>query len=282
MPLIRCARVIACAAALSLVVPTTFAAREAVFQTSVAEQPDEDVASDCKYELTLPDASRTIRATWVIFERGRDIQNIYRDADVRAFARHNHLALLYPFHCAAKVYRDMDIDPSRGLGRGLVVALQQLADVSKHPELATSKLILLGFSGTGSLVARLAGYAPDRIAVVIATDPGHFDPLGVDTISLSTQAATIPQLILVGSADAISGTQRPYAYFRKYFDRGSSSTFVVQNKTPHCCIMNAKALILEWLDAVFIHPASPHAAQFGFVATVPSDTIDCSTPFPPA
>ena len=273
---------IALVTAVSLRAPATVAARDAVFETSVAAQPDEDIASDCRYELTLPEPSRMIRATWVIFERGRDIGQIYRDADIRAFARHNHLALLYPFHCAAKAYRDMDIDPSRGLGRGLAAALQQFAAASQHPELSTSKLILLGFSGTGSLVARLAGYGPDRIAAVIATDPGHFDPLGVDTIDLSPQAAAIPQLILVGSADAISGTRRPYAYFRKYFDRGSLWTFVVQNKTPHCCIINAKALMLDWLDAVFIHPAAPNAARFGFIATVPSTTMECPTPFPPA
>ena len=141
---------------------------------------------------------------------------------------------------------------------------------------------MLGFSGTGSLVARLAGYTPERIAAVIASDPGHFDPLGVDTIELSAPAAAVPQLILVGSADAIAGTQRPYAYFRKYFDRGASWTFVVQNRTPHCCIINAKALMLDWLDAVLVHPAPLNAARFGFIATAPSDTMDCPTPFPPA
>ena|SRR6516225_1860541 len=83
----------------------------------------------------------------------------------------------------------------------------------------------------------------------MATDPGHFDPLGVDTITLSSEAAAIPELILAGGADAICGTQRPYAYFRKYFDQGAPWTFVVQNQTPHCCIINAKALAFQWLDA---------------------------------
>jgi hypothetical protein len=214
-------RVIACGVALWFAAPRTFAAQEVVYETSVAAHSDEDVASGCRYELTLPDPAHAVRATWVIFERGRDIQQIYRDAGVRAFARRNHLALMYPFHCRAKAYTDMDIEPARGLGRALLAALTQFADVSKHHELVTTQLILLGFSGTGSLVARLAAYAPERVGAVIATDPGHFDPLGVDTISLTTQAAAIPQLILVGGADAISGTQRPYAYFRRYFDRGS-------------------------------------------------------------
>ena len=74
--------------------------------------------------------------------------------------------------------------------------------------------------------------------------------LHVETICLSRTAAAIPHLILTGSADAVSGTQRPYAYFQRYFDQGASWTFVVQNRVPHCCIMNAKALILGWLDAV--------------------------------
>ena len=65
---------------------------------------------------------------------------------------------------------------------------RQLAQSSSHPELGSAKLILLGFSGTGSLVGRLAEFAPDRMLAVIPTAPGHFDPLGMDTISLSPKA----------------------------------------------------------------------------------------------
>src|SRR5882762_3810185 len=57
--------VITLVATLSLAAPSAFAAQEAVYETSVAAQPDEDVASDCRYELTLPDSAQTIRATWV-------------------------------------------------------------------------------------------------------------------------------------------------------------------------------------------------------------------------
>jgi hypothetical protein len=60
------------------------------------------------------------------------------------------------------------MDPAKGIGRALFAALTQLAQSSHHPELASCKLILLGFSGTGSLAGRLAGYAPDRILAVIA------------------------------------------------------------------------------------------------------------------
>ena len=54
----------------------------------------------------------------------------------------------------------MNTDPSKGIGRALFAALTQFADLSQHPELGSAKLILLGFSGTGSLVGRFAQYAP--------------------------------------------------------------------------------------------------------------------------
>jgi dienelactone hydrolase len=264
------------------------AAPGVVFQTSVAPQFDEDLASACRYEITLTDPSRTVKGVWVIFDRGRDMLRYYGDPDVQRFAQLHDWALLLPFHCAAKSYSaldergDMNMDPGKGIGRALFAALTQLAQSSHHPELASSKLILLGFSGTGSLVGRLAGYAPDRVLAVIATGPGHFDPLGVDTITLSPQAAAIPELIITGSADAISGTRRPYAYFRRYFDQGAPWTFIVQNKTPHCCIINAKALALQWLDAVVIQHLTRTSGWYGFIKTVTSETADCPAPYPPA
>jgi len=40
------------------------AAAGVVFQTSVAPQGDEDLASACRYEMTLPDPSRPVRGVW--------------------------------------------------------------------------------------------------------------------------------------------------------------------------------------------------------------------------
>ena len=176
----------------------------------------------------------------------------------------------------------MNVDPSKGIGRALFAALTQFAESSGHPELANAKLILLGFSGTGSLVGRFAEYAPDRVLAVIASNPGHFEPLGVDTIALSPKAAAIPHLVLAGSADRITGTQRPYAYFRKYFDQGAPWTFVAQNKVPHCCIINAKALVLQWLDAVVVRRLTRTTGSYGFIKTRASEAMDCPKPPSPA
>jgi dienelactone hydrolase len=255
-----------------------------VFQTSVSPQPDEDLAAACRYEIILTNLSRTVQAVWVIFERSRETLEYYRDAEVRAFARRHDLALLFPFHCPSRSETggDMNVDPSKGIGRALFAALTQLAQSSRHPELGSAKLILLGFSGTGSLVGRLAECAPDRVLAVIPTAPGHFDPLGVDTISLPQKAVAIPHLILVGSSDAVSGTQRPYEYFRRHFDQGAPWTFVVQNKAPHCCIMNAKALILLWVDAVVVQRLTRASGWYGFIKNQPSQATDCPDQSAPA
>jgi len=101
------------------------------------------------------------------------------------------------------------LTPPQGIARALFTALEQLAEPSGHQELASARLILMSFSGGGSLVARLAGYAPDRVIAAIPADPSQFDPLGMDTVNLSQTALAIPQLILTGSAAPVSGTKRP-------------------------------------------------------------------------
>ncbi len=260
------------------------ASRGAVYQTSVSPLPDEDLASDCRYELTLPDRTRTVKGVWVIFDRGRDMLRYYGDPDVQGFARRHDWALLLPFHCRpTSGDGDMNMDPAKGLGRALFTALEQFADLAAHPELDSAKVILLGFSGTGSLAGRFAEYAPDRVSAVLATHPGH-NPLGLETIELSQRGMAIPQLIVAGSTDRITGTDRPYAYFRKYFDRGAPWTFVVQNRTPHCCVINAKALILNWLEAVVVKRMAREkdTTRYGFIRTAAETMQGCPNLFPPA
>jgi dienelactone hydrolase len=246
------------------------------FDASVAPHADEDLARTCTYELTLPGSARPVTAVWTIFERSRETRAYYEDADVRAFARRHAIALLFPRHCpsTSQTGGDMNVDPARGIGRALFAALDDLAQQSKHPELASARLVLLGFSGTGSLVARFAAFAPTRILAVIATNPGHFDPFGMDTIALPPGAAAIPHLVLVGSADAVSGTGRPYAYFRRHAAPGTRWTFVVQNGAPHCCILNAKPLILAWLEAV-VQERTRSGERYGFIHTSPTTDTDC-------
>jgi hypothetical protein len=97
----------------------------------------------------------------------------------------------------------------------------------------------------------------------------------MDTIELSQDAIRAPQLIIANGGDNVNGTERPYNYFRKYFDKGAPWTFVVQNRTPHCCLQNAQTLILDWLDGVLtVPPKSWGAGKHGYIAVGLSDVTD--------
>ena len=257
------------------------------FETTVNPLPDDNFAGPCHYDLILPAGRRSVRAVWVTFDRGRGIMKFYSDPDVVAFARRRDLGLMMPHQCPAKNApggpEEMDMNPSHGIGRALFSALDQFSRQSAHPELATAKLILLGFSGTGALFAEFVGYAPDRVVTSILADPGHYDPVGMDNVRLPAAAISVPELILAGGADRVSGTQRPYDYFRQYWDRGAPWAFLVQNKTPHCCIINAKSLILAWVGQM-IELRQPYASKplrkirkrgwAGYIRTCPAEVHD--------
>lgn len=258
------------------------------FHTTVEPLPDEDFAGPCHYDLTLPAGKSSVRAVWVTYDRGRDIMKFYSDPSVVAFARRRHFALMMPHQCVGKNApggrEEMDMDPTHGVGRALFTALDQLAAETGHPELSSAKLILLGFSGTGALFAHFVEFAPDRVLASIPANAGHYDPMGIDTVRLSSAGVEVPELVIAGGADKISGTQRPYDYFIKYRSRGAPWAFLIQNRTPHCCVSNTEPLILAWLDELTSLrqplPGQPLRAidtrrgWIGYMRTFPSDVRD--------
>jgi len=144
--------------------------------------------------------------------------------------------------------------------------LEQFGESAHRGELKRVPIIAMGWSGAGALVGRMAGYRPGRYLAGIAYAPGQYEPLGMDTIELSKEAIRAPQLIIANGADNINGTERPYNYFKKYFDQGAPWTFAVQNQTPHCCLQNAQSLILSWLHGVLTtNRDSWRSRRFGFI-----------------
>jgi len=220
------------------------------YRTSVTPEAGETLQDRCSYQLLLPVADRPLRSVFVIFERGWQVGNLYYDPAMVNFAAEHEMGLLLAQHCRSKEREDMDVVPEHGIGRALFTALKQFASASHHPELAQSALTFFSFSGGGSLVARMAGFAPERTLAVIAYAPGQYEPLGMDTIDLPKPALVVPHLIIANGADNVNGTARPYLYFQKYRKEGAPLTFVIQNRTPHCCVANVVPLMLTWLDAV--------------------------------
>lgn len=169
----------------------------------------------------------------------------------------------------------MIVEPARGVGRALFTALDQFAKSEHQNELKSVPIIAMGWSGAGSLVARLAGYRPERYFAGIEYAPGQYEPLGMDTIELRGNALHAPQLIVANGGDNINGTERPYGYFKKYFDQGAPWTFVVQNRTPHCCLQNAQILILDWLAAILTTSRELWGiGRYGFITVRLSQTVD--------
>ena len=260
----------------------------AKFETTVTPLPSEDIASDCRYTLTIPAPAYPVRAVWVIFDRGHDVHDLYSDKSIVDFARRLRIALLLHGHCPGKQavdHGDMHMDPSAGLSNSLFRAIDKFAEQSGHRELSSTKLIFLGFSGAGALCARFVNLVPSRVIAAILSSPGHYKPFGIDTVELNHESLAVPQLILVGSADNVSGTALPYAYFRKYRDLGAPWAFIVQNRSPHCCTANAKTLMLHWLEAVIarrqpiysemaFRDLDQRVGWLGFLKTRQTETID--------
>jgi len=250
-----------------LLLISTVSANATRYVTNVAPLPDENIASPCRYELVIANPNLSVRAVFVVFERGRDLRRIYEHLEKSSFALRHQLALMMPFHCREKAGtandepgNDMDMNPAHGLARALFTALEQFAQTTGHSELTSSKLIFLGFSGTGSLVARMVAYAPDRTVASIAAAPGHWEPLGINTVELSGATLAVPQLIIANSDDKVSGTRRPYEYFKKYYSQGAPMAFLIQNGVPHCCIVNTENFVKSWLEEV-IRQRNPSAGE---------------------
>jgi hypothetical protein len=226
--------------------------------------------------MFLPNTRKPIRAAWVIFDRGQDYLQWFQERRIRAFATEHDIALVLAMHCRSKERGDMIVLPEKGVGRSLFSALDQFADSERRPELKSIGIIAMGWSGAGSLAARLAGYRLDRYVAGIAYAPGQYEPRGMDTIELPDRAVKRPQMIIANGGDNINGTERPYAYFKKYYERGAPWTFAVQNRTPHCCLQNAQTLILEWLRGVLVAADLERigTVEYGYITAEFSDVVD--------
>jgi hypothetical protein len=225
------------------------------YKATDVPRPGENIAQPCDYQATFPAGDRSVKAAWVTYDRGPDITRFYSDPDVLVFAKRNQLAMVLAIQCPASKPEtgeqgEMDMNPEHGLGRSLFSALNTLGAESGHPELAEAKLIVLGFSGTGAYFGHFVAYAPDRVLAAVLTNPGQADPENVDKITLDEKGVAVPELIIVGGRDAIGGTTKPYTFYSRYRPEGALWIYLVQNNIPHCCIIDTKSFILDWLQEV--------------------------------
>jgi dienelactone hydrolase len=223
--------------------------------TTVARLAAEDLVGGCQYDVVLPRDVPDTAGTVVIFDRA-DSLDLFDDVKVRTTASSLGIALVFAHECNAKSYPDLQADAAKGPGRALFVGLQQLATATSHPELATHKVILYGFSAAGVLAATMTNYAPQRILGIVAYAPGSAY-VNLDRVRPSPASAAIPALILGNAEDTAAGTTRGYSYFQRGRALHAPWAFAVQNGVGHCCNLSTRNVFLPWIVAM-LTPASEY------------------------
>ncbi len=234
---------------------------------TIAPQAGEDLAASCVFDINMPDdplgtagsANDPTRpalveaATLVIYERG-DSAKLFNDPDVQDMAAKLHLATVFAHQCNSKVTGDIQSDATKGPGRTLFAALSQYAADNQHPEIATNKVILSGFSAAGVLSITMEKAYPDRVltAIPYASGSAYYN---LDALRVTQAMAQIPTLVLANAYDSQAGDQLSYRLFQRGSAMGAVWGFAVQNHTDHCCTLSTRDLMIPWITA--LTPAAP-------------------------
>lgn len=236
---------------------------------SIAPLASEDLAGSCKFDMNLPDEPYatadqvpdpnkplpTQVAALVIYERG-DSASLFNNSDIQDMAAKLHMVTVFARQCNAKNTGDIQDDPTKGPARALFAALSQYAANSHHPEIASVKLIVSGFSAAGYLAVAMEKTYPDRMLTVIpyATGSAYHD---LDAIDVTPAMAQVPTLILANAYDSSSGDQKSYRLFQKGMALGAVWGFGVQNHTGHCCAASIRDVMIPWVSALTPVVAQP-------------------------
>ena len=235
--------------ALSLILAGCGSSPQTSYLIKVAALPSEDISDGgCKYQLQLDHPSQTVAGVFVILQRG-DSQDIFNDPSVRAMADQLHYAIILAEQCYAASFSDMQPDASKGPGRTLLAALTQFAADAKHPELATSNMVVYGFSASAVLAATLTNYAPARILGAIEYAPSSAQ-VDIEHLPISKSSAGIPTLILTSAQDPSAGTTPGLDYFQHGRALAAPWAFGAQNQTVHCCSLTTRSMVLAWVPAI--------------------------------
>lgn len=226
--------------------------------TTVAPLASEDIAGPCRYDIDNMGAEAQ-QGILVLFERG-DTSALYQDPSFRQAIHALHYTVVWAHECLSLSENNLQPDATKGQTRMLFAALSNLASLTNHPELATTGVILYGFSAAGVLTASMANDHPDRLLGTIQYAAGSAY-VNLDSISVSTAAASIPTLILANAQDRASGTSRSYRYFQRGRALGAHWAYGVQNATNHCCNLSTRNVVLAWIQSVAASNVSAAVAQ---------------------
>lgn len=156
------------------------------------EQPahDDRVAA---FRLFMPDGVDAVRAV-VVLNPGLngDGRGLADDAEWRAFATRNRVALLASYLKGGGTYYEAEV----WTGRALLDELKGFATDCRHAELATAPLALWGHSAGGQFNYNFACWKPERTLAFIANKGAYY------TARADDRVRRIPALWIAGGKDS--------------------------------------------------------------------------------
>jgi poly(3-hydroxybutyrate) depolymerase len=184
------------------IVMTIFAvfSHAALGQTFDTKLPPGHNFDQAQFRLWIPAGLQSVKAILVLVPGsngdGRDQveTKLWRD-----LAEEQGLALV-GLYMTDKMHEDMFIehyiDVASGSGDAFLKALDQLGQMSGHPEIARAPLLLWGMSAGGEFNYEFALWRPDRVAAFVVNKGGiYYSALA------STEARQVPGLFFIGTED---------------------------------------------------------------------------------
>jgi hypothetical protein len=231
------------------------------------ELPDRGMRIDCR--LYLPPHINTARIVLVIAPRGLG-DNLYADADVRAFAASLPAALLVPqFVNVAGVKGTLT---AAARAEALVASLKQFAAQLNAPDLASAPLIFWGHSVGASIGTDVAPVLAVRTVAVVRY---HASERG-DVAALKQ----FPILFFKGGKDSSYDNESPGSLWRQGRAEGAPWTYAIEPDAQHGdadAMRRATTLLLPWIHAVVQRRSPDGSGQLRAISGVDSWLGDPAT-----
>ena len=181
---------------LSIAMPTK-AQKVGTFDAAIAPGNNYDKA---EFRLWCPNDVGRMQALVVLVPGSNgDGRPSVDDPTWQAFATRHHLGLLgcrFTDKPHEQGFIEHYVNVSQGSGQALLDAVAQLAERSKHPELATAPMLLWGMSAGGQFNYEFVAWKPERVIAFVVNKGGiYYSAL------VSKAARSVPGILFTGGKD---------------------------------------------------------------------------------
>lgn len=231
-----------------------------------ASEPPGELIFPVKYTVWIPGDIQTLRGV-VVHQHGcgegscKSGLTGAHDLHWQALAKKHGCALLSPsYEQPQEADCQMWCDPRNGSADVFDQALEDLGEMSGHPELVEAPLVLWGHSGGGHWCGGMVMTQPDRIAAAwlrsgVPMFEASPDRASIKPHALPDAALKVPMMCNPGTKEGVTVTDGRFAkvwpanvaFFQKVRRRGGLLGVAIDPLTAHEC-GNSRYLAIPWLD----------------------------------